>query len=227
MSSLHSAIAASDLAAIAKAFAGNDFKPDHGFTPLFQRNLHLMNEVFAGFGALSFAIIRRWRGSRPDQLVCDVVASFGIWQSLNNADDDDSKINQSFFQYLMCMTSSSKFKNHHSAIVNQNAAVTNFSVWDFLKLAPMGQSPVVTKNTAEMLVDGDNETVLPDSGMAAMLRHRVRYFTDGAVIGSKAAFVNEAFDAARKRSTARRKDGARRMRGSGKQQQACCGACGT
>ena len=29
-----------DLAAIAKAFAGNDFKPDHGFTQLFQRNLH-------------------------------------------------------------------------------------------------------------------------------------------------------------------------------------------
>jgi hypothetical protein len=49
---------------------------------------------------------------------------------------------------------------------------------------------------------------------AAMLRHRVRYFTDGAVIGSK-AFVNEAFDKARDRFTAKRKDGARRMRGSG------------
>ena len=93
--------------------------------------------------------------------------------------------------------------------------------------AELGQIPVVTKNTAEMQAGEDNETVLPDIGMAAMLRHRVRYFTDGAVIGSKAAFVNEAFDAARKRSTARRKDGARRMRGSGKQQQACCGACGT
>ena len=46
-----------DLAAIAKAFAGNDFKPDHGFTQLFQRNLHLLNEVFAGFCALSFAMI--------------------------------------------------------------------------------------------------------------------------------------------------------------------------
>ena len=48
-----------------------------------------------------------------------------------------------------------------------------------------------------------------------MLRHRVRYFTDGAVIGSK-AFVNEAFAAARERFTAKRKDGARRMRGNGK-----------
>jgi len=73
----------------------------------------------------------------------------------------------------------------------------------------------VTKNTEEMLESEDNETVLPDLGMAAMLRHRVRYFSDGAVIGSK-LFVNEAFAATRDRFTARRKDGARRMRGNGK-----------
>ena len=60
----------------------------------------------------------------------------------------------------------------------------------------------------------DNGTVLPDLGLAAMLRHHVRYFTDGAVIGSK-AFVNEAFAAARERFGARRRDGARKMRGSG------------
>jgi hypothetical protein len=71
----------------------------------------------------------------------------------------------------------------------------------------------VTKNTAELLESRDNETVLPDLGMAAMLRHRVRYFTDGAVIGSK-AFVNEAFALARDRFGARRKDGARRLRGN-------------
>jgi REP element-mobilizing transposase RayT len=72
----------------------------------------------------------------------------------------------------------------------------------------------VTKNEAEMLESEDNETVLPDLGMAGMLRKRVRYFTDGAVIGSK-AFVNEAFAGARERFTDKRKDGARRMRGSG------------
>jgi len=72
----------------------------------------------------------------------------------------------------------------------------------------------VTKNTEEMLESEDNETVLPDLGMAGMLMKRVRYFTDGAVIGSK-AFVNEAFMGARERFTERRKDGARRMRGSG------------
>ena len=44
---------------------------------------------------------------------------------------------------------------------------------------------------------------------------RVRYFTDGAVIGSK-EFVNEAFAKARDRFTTRRNDGARRMRGAGK-----------
>ena len=75
----------------------------------------------------------------------------------------------------------------------------------------LGQS---TMNTAEMLESSDNGTVLKDLGMAAMLRCRVRYFTDGAVIGSK-EFVNEAFASARERFGAKRKDGARAMRGSG------------
>jgi hypothetical protein len=72
----------------------------------------------------------------------------------------------------------------------------------------------ITKNEEEMLSSKDNETVLPDLGMAGMLMKRVRYFTDGAVIGSK-EFVNEAFAGARERFTERRKDGARRMWGSG------------
>ena len=67
----------------------------------------------------------------------------------------------------------------------------------------------------ETLEAKDNDTVLPDLKLAAMLRCRVRYFTDGAVIGSK-AFVNEVFVAARERFTANRKDGARRMKGNGK-----------
>ena len=45
-----------------------------------------------------------------------------------------------------------------------------------------------------------------------MLRCRVRYFTDGAVIGSK-EFVNEAFANGRERLGKSRRDGARRMRG--------------
>jgi len=69
-------------------------------------------------------------------------------------------------------------------------------------------------NRSEALAAEDNGTVLPDLGFARMLRCRVRYFTDGAVIGSK-DFVNEAFAGARERFTAKRKDGARRMRGSG------------
>ena len=76
----------------------------------------------------------------------------------------------------------------------------------------LGQS---TMNTAEMLESNDNGTVLKDLGMAKMLRCRVRYFTDGAVIGSK-EFVNEAFASARDRFGASRKDGARVMKGSGR-----------
>ena len=69
-----------------------------------------------------------------------------------------------------------------------------------------------TKNTAEMLESEDNETVLKDFGMAKMLHCRVRYFTDGAVIGSK-EFVNEAFAGARDRFGTKRKDGARKLKG--------------
>ncbi len=47
-----------------------------------------------------------------------------------------------------------------------------------------------------------------------MLRCRVRYFTDGAVIGSR-DFVNAALSSARERFGPKRKDGARSMRGSG------------
>ncbi|MFN7343199.1 MAG: hypothetical protein ACK5TA_07675, partial [bacterium] len=60
-----------------------------------------------------------------------------------------------------------------------------------------------------------SEVPINNPGMLKMLRHRVRYFTDGAVIGSK-EFVNEAFAAARERFSERRKDGARKMRGAGK-----------
>jgi putative transposase len=73
---------------------------------------------------------------------------------------------------------------------------------------------VVTKNTAEMLESEDNETALPDLRMSGMLVRRVRYFTDGVVIGSK-EFVNEVFEGARERFSAKRKDGARKMRGAG------------
>ena len=47
-----------------------------------------------------------------------------------------------------------------------------------------------------------------------MLHCRVRYFTDGAVIGSK-EFVNEAFANARERFGTKRKDGARKLKGGG------------
>ena len=76
------------------------------------------------------------------------------------------------------------------------------------------QTAATATTVAEALAAKDNGTVLPDLGMAAMLLHRVRYFTDGAVIGSK-VFVNEAFAAARARFGPRRKDGARKLRGRG------------
>jgi REP element-mobilizing transposase RayT len=72
----------------------------------------------------------------------------------------------------------------------------------------------ITKNTAQLLESEDNETVLKDLRMAKMLRCRIRYFSDGAVIGSK-EFVNEAFASARERFGPKRKDGARKLKGEG------------
>ena len=69
-----------------------------------------------------------------------------------------------------------------------------------------------TKNTAELLESVDNETALKDLGPAKMLSYRIRYFTDGAVIGSK-EFVNEAFASAKERFGPKRKDGARKLKG--------------
>ncbi|MGJ8635046.1 MAG: transposase [Luteolibacter sp.] len=71
----------------------------------------------------------------------------------------------------------------------------------------------VRKNTEEVLASEDNETGLGDLKMAEMLRNRIRYFTDGAVIGSK-GFVNDAFVASRERFSGKRTDGARRLRGA-------------
>ncbi|MGD7652152.1 MAG: hypothetical protein ACQCXQ_02980, partial [Verrucomicrobiales bacterium] len=51
-----------------------------------------------------------------------------------------------------------------------------------------------------------------DISYGTMLRCRIRYFTDGAVIGSR-KFVNDAFDGARERFGPKRTDGARKMRG--------------
>jgi hypothetical protein len=53
-----------------------------------------------------------------------------------------------------------------------------------------------------------------DMAMSCMLRCRVRYFTDGAVIGSR-GFVEEVFRLCRDRFGEKRKDGARKWRGSG------------
>jgi hypothetical protein len=88
----------------------------------------------------------------------------------------------------------------------------------------------VEKLEARVGRDGGMETRRTRKGMSAaeaeeeqqragelslgkMLRCRVRYFTDGAVIGSR-GFVNEAFAGARERFGPKRKDGARKMRGA-------------
>ena len=52
-----------------------------------------------------------------------------------------------------------------------------------------------------------------DVALGKMLRCRVRYFSDGAVIGSR-AFVDEVFRSCRERFGGKRKSGARKLRGN-------------
>jgi putative transposase len=81
--------------------------------------------------------------------------------------------------------------------------------------AELKRNTSAAKNDAAVQEDKDNDSVLQDLGVVKMLQCRVRYFTDGAVIGSK-DFVNEVCASARDRFSAQRKDGARTLKGSGR-----------
>jgi putative transposase len=73
---------------------------------------------------------------------------------------------------------------------------------------------VVRKGTKRRKILNEEETGGLKSAlrMGAMLRWKVRYFTDGAVIGSR-GFVNGFFEQSRERFGPKRKSGARKMRG--------------
>jgi len=74
---------------------------------------------------------------------------------------------------------------------------------------------VVRKGMKKAAVDEEMERLQRsrDVAIGKMLRCRVRYFTDGAVIGSR-SFVDEVFRRCRERFGGARKDGARRLRGT-------------
>jgi len=65
----------------------------------------------------------------------------------------------------------------------------------------------ISKAGAELELEQDGK--IP---FAKMLRCRIRYFTDGAVIDSR-SFVDEAFFHSRQRFGAKRQSGARKLKG--------------
>jgi hypothetical protein len=77
------------------------------------------------------------------------------------------------------------------------------------------ESQVVKRGIKSAVADEEHQRLQrgQDVALTKVLRCRIRYFTDGAVIGSR-GFVNEAFEGARDRFGKRRKDGARKMRGA-------------
>jgi len=74
---------------------------------------------------------------------------------------------------------------------------------------------VVRKGMKKAAVDAEIDRLQRsrDVALSKMLRCRVRYFTDGAVIGSR-GFVDEVFRLCRDRFGPQRKDGARKLRGN-------------
>ena len=74
---------------------------------------------------------------------------------------------------------------------------------------------VVRKGMKKAAVDAEMDRLQRsrDVAIGKMLRCRVRYFTDGAVIGSR-GFVDEVFRLCRDRFGGKRKDGARKLRGN-------------
>jgi hypothetical protein len=66
--------------------------------------------------------------------------------------------------------------------------------------------------TPQVVTEMDRLTAGGDVALRKMLRWKVRYFTDGAAVGSR-AFVDGLFEQCRERFGAKRKSGARKMRG--------------
>lgn len=71
----------------------------------------------------------------------------------------------------------------------------------------------ITRSLREGISEAEREAN-GDIPLGRMLRYRIRYFTDGAVIGSK-EFVNEAFAASQWRFRSQRRTGASSLRGEG------------
>ena len=71
----------------------------------------------------------------------------------------------------------------------------------------------VSKEAAQKELERLEQDSERDLKISKVVRCRVRYFTDGAVIGSR-KFVNEAFEKGRERFGSKRKDGARKPRGA-------------
>jgi REP element-mobilizing transposase RayT len=72
----------------------------------------------------------------------------------------------------------------------------------------VGIDPVAAEEELEKLSAGQ------DVALRRMLRHKLRYFTDGAAIGSR-AFVDGLFEQCRERFGPKRQSGARKLRGGG------------
>jgi putative transposase len=130
--------------------------------------------------------------------------------------DESARWNEVSGRYRLLLKQAMERKGRSVAVRqgDEVGAAAGPAVAEFGNGAAEGRPPSFAKATAGMEVRGPIGFEV-EMGFAGMLMRRVRYFTAGAVIGSRET-VELCFAQARDRFGPKRKTGARRMRGAAK-----------
>jgi hypothetical protein len=78
----------------------DELEPRPGFPKLLQANPELVNEITPGFGSLNFPVVRRWRRSAANELVCDMLAYGCGWQLFTSTTHGGAKRDEPVFQIV-------------------------------------------------------------------------------------------------------------------------------
>jgi hypothetical protein len=112
-----------------KLHSGNETEPPLDLLQLFVTNTELVDEVFAGFGGLNFAVIRERRSSAAQQLASDVIPGARSRQGIDQGDEPRRDLEQPILEIKLPLRAvfanlgrvSSNFSNSIHASLFANA----------------------------------------------------------------------------------------------------------
>lgn len=84
--------------------ACDETKPRPNFLQLLKTNAEFVDEIFARFRSLNFAMIGEWRGAASKQLAGNVVFSSRIWQRVREFRESRRKFEQPVLQIEFTFT---------------------------------------------------------------------------------------------------------------------------